>query len=711
MATRGGRFHMTAKSTSGSGSTSTNDDMDEDGEVVDAMDVEDKKKEPRVAGRAIVSGKRRIEIVGTRFLTSQERLRVYSQMPRLGNKTIVPPSAKGESDKSQDIYQLLRTVGISLQSGKKPFTVPFARELAKRFLLGDSSLAEHNKNVRGRGNVVRDTITTLYNPDNSKPVDTSTFSAPRLHFGKLARSDMQKLIDWNERIVVKMYRFDNFVGDANQSMDLVTDIVVSAVMSHLLVFAYPKVVSPHMAFLFDSFQGPEIKVTPDRAGSVPNVNVLPFVSAQYVVVERADKELQSLTSEGLLSPRALRSVLWQVLYTLESANDVARYRHNDFHTGNVMVRLLANEPTSMYLNTNWLYMRSAGHSNAAAHVVIPASEHGNYFVEIIDNGRARAYCPIYAPDTEPRNDARVLFGNPAYEHIGIYVDDARSDRSYDVRRLFYYVLINYNINAQAKRAKNPGDLAVCDGLKELLVTGSNLVAFARYLIASEATIRSSMLSQQIFIVARFYEGMKEVKKLLRAPSRSDTAVISRELVFAMYEGLVVPMQSNEYGKMRDYLCDTFLTMTVSPMLNTGGGGVVPTARNTNITPTLCLDMALFAELAVAKVGPADVLVGMVHPDWERRTDPAKKRTADELEDTSPGAADSAERKKKRARFGTGFGAADGNMAEEVPVCATCARDARGYMVDPATQRAMQHAFCSAVCMEIHTGTIVAARPF
>lgn len=691
---------MTGKDTSGSGS---------DGEG-DAMDVEGKRDVTRVAGRAIVQGKRRIEIAGARLLTSQERLLIYSQMPRLSDKSIIPPSATGESDKNQDIYRFLRTVGARLQSGRKPFTVAFATEMAKLFLMGDSSYNEHGKNVRGRGTVVRDTITTLYKPDNITPVDTASFSAPRLHFGKLARSDMQKLIDWTERIVVKMYRFENFVGNAKQSIDLVTDIVVSAAMSHLLVFAYPKVVSPHMAFLFDCFPGPEIKVTPDRAGTVPGVNVLPFVPAQYVVVERADKDLQSLIGEGLLSPRALRSVLWQVLYTLESANDVARFRHNDLHTSNVMVRILANEPASMYLNANWLYMRSAGHSKAPAHVVLPASEHGNYFVEIIDNGRARAYCPIYAPDAEPRNDARVLFGNPAYENIGIYMDDARSDRSYDLRRLLYYIMVNYDLTAQATRAKGPADLAVCDGLKELVVTGTNLIAFARYLIRYENMIRSSMLAQQIFLVARFYEGMKEVKKLLRASSQTDTALISRELVYAMYEALVVPMQAREYGKMSEYLQSTFFAMTAAPMLDTSGSAV-PTSRNTKMSPTVCLDMPLFAELAVAKVGPADVLVGMVHPDWERRSDPAKKRTAGDLEDTSSDSDDSEERKKKRSRFEAGFGAADANMTEAAPVCATCTRDARGYMVDPGTQRATQHAFCSVVCMEIHTGTIVAARPF
>lgn len=639
-----------------------------------------------------------------RLLTTEERLAVFTTGPNLANKRLATTKGSAMRTSDQNIYDLFKHVQTMWNSGKDLKYVAVVEEVARRFLTNNNEYGKHIKNMNAQADEIRANIARSYTLDNARPKDAASFAAPRLHFGSLTRRETKQLIDWNERVVVKMYRLDSiYLSDVNRLIDLVTDVVVGAAMSHLLVLGHSKVVSPHMAFNLDWFPGPVIEVRPNTNVDTPTISIVPDVSAQYVVVERADDDVLALIRAGQLSLPVMRSIAWQILYTLEGAYDVAGYLHGDLHPGNVMVRYLDKEPKSSYLDQDWLYVRSPAHATGPSHAVLPFSQHQNVFVEIIDNGRARAYCPVTPPDATVPDDERVLFGNPAYAVFGIHMDEQSVDRSWDLRRFFAFFARYYDINTMqsvAEVAGVPHARKLAKNLKELVVVGSNMIALVKRFIETDDFLEDVPYGEEAEVVkdalAQLRVPYRDFSEHEAGDDRASTYVPPRKLAILIYDVLVAPFFRQYRSVFHQNVFTILMSMTVAPQTPAH-----LSSRSAVVNPSLCLGLSLFADMGIAEDVDA-VLVGMVHRDWADWRHHVTPEASELIMPITP---------KTPAKSSTAGFAAMAHDAASVSACTACGRDARGYMVEPGTQQASSQAFCSATCMRIATGGIFSARPF
>lgn len=599
----------------------------------------------------------------------------------------------------QNVYKFLAHIkGVySSAQGMNLFDKNAARDAGRFFVDRDLSRGELVTLATSRIHVIEENLSRLFALDNVEPTSIESYSSPTLHFGVTKDESMKELMDQNSRVVVKMYELHRSASK-NGLADVVTDIVVSAAMGHLFLLAYEYVVSPHMAYALDWFVGPVMHVTERPVLQAPTIAFDDKRLAQYVIVERGDMTLFDALSISDISMAELRSILFQLLYTLEAAYDVAHYVHYDLHSSNVMLRTLYAEPASPYLDANWLYVRAQTHAAGPSHVVLTRHDHGNLFVEIIDNGRARAYCPLNPPEMQAKADTRqerALYGNPSYPGVGIHMADELLDRSWDMRRLFTHLMTSHNFMAGGSYA--PTDPHEDDDMKELFAVGSNALFFLAYLKQKGAALRARFNTpEDVPVLDAFFDALQRdpLRAVDQAVLVERTVIPDRPLAVAVYNALAAIIFAKRSTFVL-YVRSKFMDSTVHDMYDQRNGGSALSSRHLTLTASLCMGLPIFSRLAATPaLGDNVVLVGLVNAQatrWANVRDPK-----------APGAAS--------------FAAFE-NIPSAPLECTTCGRPACGYLVqdkavrDAKTPHLAEHAVCGVTCMHIRTGAIAAARPY
>lgn len=398
--------------------------------------------------RAVARSQPRSEAVERRGYARRLRALIVRDAPKR-----LPP---------QDPYEILATMlreqsvpaPTDLDSAAVAQTAPYFR----RFLFGQLTSAQLRAIIEGEAaTTLLKRLTERYIPDTDKPTETSSLTRPELRFARVSDEDTQRLLDWNVRVVVKAYAdMDDLLAllrgaisqvdtQALQRLfDIGCDMLVGATVANAFVTHFDRIVTPHFAYQLDWFLGPAIE---QDALLPPGALVDTSRTMQYVVVERVDVtlgkfiELQSDT-ESVIVPTLsnLRALLAQLFYSLDAAWTTRGFLHYDLHEENIMVRALARETRSPYLGKNLGY-NNGGSDKAFA---IPPDEHEDLFAEVIDFGRARGYAPI---SDRPDETTFVLVGNPFLEEYGIRMLPPHADRSWDMRRLGFALLLAVDMDA------------------------------------------------------------------------------------------------------------------------------------------------------------------------------------------------------------------------------------------------------------------------
>lgn len=479
-----------------------------------------------------------------KLLSPHERRRILAGSPHVvASKASSSGGPTRANAVDQSLHGIARFIAEhwSLGENVEPFKSNMV-EIARKFLVDGNGLDEHVRNLNSYETAISqsfDRNTQRYLLDNDAPVTASSFARPHLHFGKLANAEMTQLIDWNERIVVKMYELAIIWNKPDQLVDLAVDIMIGAAMGDLLVLRTRYVVSPHMTFQLDWFPGLTLKVGKNTSqGAVdPTRDIIRTQASQYVVVERSDMTLRAFLDKKSVEPHVMRSLMWQLLYTLDASYAVGGYAHGDLHLGNIMVRDLNNEPLSPYKDKKWMYVRAHDVSGGPSLAVL--GDHANFFLEVIDYGRSRVYCPVTpfrdnmdASANAPVDAERVLIGNPLYVGFGIHADETFLDRSWDVRRLFSMLLYEYDLSAYGTQTTDVSKRAIANGLKALFVIGANMPLFVLHVLDNEAHYEAEFSDAESKAAMKvFFFVMHRFAKIYLEPHR-DTIVITRTFVAA-----------------------------------------------------------------------------------------------------------------------------------------------------------------------------------
>ena len=676
-----------------------------------------------------------------KLLTPKARRAIFSLSPKLSTDTVFTPAQSAALLDSvtvtdQSLASIVRFIDTYWPLGEN-MGPDAALYIASQFLMGGRSYDTHVRAMASRVAALGPVFATgnkKYVLDNAKPVVTRSSVSPRLHFAKLGNVNMQQLIDWNERIVVKMYELGKLVNDAGRLIELATDVMIGAALGDMLVMNARYVVSPHMTFQLDWFPGPSISVKASPGATEPKRLFIATEASQYVVVERADQTLQDFLTSGRATPQVMRSCLWQLLYTLDAACETGDYAHGDLHPGNVMVRDLVNEPASPYLDKHWLYVRS--HKTSGGPPVAIVTDHDNMFVELIDYGRSRLYCPIEktAPDVTEGTDARrVLLGSDELVEFGIHSSQAYLDRSWDMRRLCTYLLRDYDLNRYDTMLLPVTTRTAARNLKELLVVGSNLVYFVLFVLDNINVYRVDLARDtRAMQYASLFEARMGPLYKQHFEAHREAIVVERTYVpphdvavalYNLYQGITE--SSNAFserlesdmlqltlGPNPDFTADELLRNppssppannnnnpagSASPMsMSPGSPSEPPLTSPSSMHRTVSAGMLLGLPLFAALEAPAEidaVLVGLVSAKagaWKAPLGIAPAPTA------------------------TAFNAnvATSTVAATVE-CAVCRKSALGYAVDAHNQptTARDVAFCSGMCMNIHMGVIRSVLPY
>jgi hypothetical protein len=701
--------------TSGSGS----EEEEEEKEVETASLVSS-----RSGSRSPVAPKRSYT---PKLLAPRARKTIFIMSPKLSSdKTFTLPTSKTQPlVLNQTLAGIVQFIDRTWPLGSNAL-FPAAVAIARTFLMGGRTYNDHVRAMAARVNAlgaVFEAASSTYVLDNKKSVASDTYTSPRLHFAKLGNVNMQQIVDWNERIVVKMYELGKIANDQSRLVDLAMDIMIGAALGDMLVLNAQYVVSPHMAFQLDWFPGPVMAVSPDPKSAEPKRLFVTTAAAQYVVVERADMTLDAFIETGLATPPIMRSLLWQLLYTLDASWETCRYLHYDLHTANVMVRDLAKEPVSPYTGRRWLYVRS--HPSAQGPPMALVADHGNFFLEIIDYGRSRLYCPVPGAD----DARRVLLGSDSYAEFGMYASPQYMDRSWDMRRLFTYLLKDYDLSRFDTPTTPVTTRTVARNLKELFAVGSNLAYFMLFVLDNADYYRAYVNKvdpQGIQHVVRFVNRVTPFARKHLEPNR-DAIVVDRtyvppyDVAVEMYNLYQITTDLDTTFSRR--LEKDMLALTTGPHPDAAeaeaaarkaqraarrqsarpaspmsisdededdedGGPIKPSSLHRTVSASTLLGLPLFKPLEAAADIDA-VLVGLVSAKASAWTGPLGLATP--LNAT----------------------ALDAVTAASTMDCAVCCKPARGYAVNSNNEvaTAREVAFCSDLCMDIHMGVIRAALPY
>ncbi len=179
-------------------------------------------------------------------------------------------------------------------------------------------------------------------------------------------------------------------------------------------------------------------------------------TTQKLILDACDNILPTLSGLNMV-----RSLLAQVLLTLESAQTILRFVHCDLHLGNVMADVVTKGMPE-YGGSVWRYTRPEG----AFEFFIPASDSNNHAARMIDFGRSRCDDPRF-----PCDDVRACFvtiHGRASSHVFDHSVDTRSlghDIIMFVLGYWYSELVLCHKNRESYGTSNE---PVEKGLSELL---------------------------------------------------------------------------------------------------------------------------------------------------------------------------------------------------------------------------------------------------
>lgn len=199
----------------------------------------------------------------------------------------------------------------------------------------------------------------------------------------------------------------------NKTNDDKTNEVVAGMRATLL---YRSGIAASLTPIYDYF---EIPILGGRATALYVVMPEHNFSLRDFIAREESSVMGLPTQSGILM---MRSLLAQVLHTLEAIQHHLRCVLYDLHVGNIMVdRVVSGMPERVgSATTMWRYVRPDGKE-----MVIPACESNGHAARIIDYGRARVDDPC-----APGNDDRASF-------VDIYecAPSARFDTQVDMRAL------------------------------------------------------------------------------------------------------------------------------------------------------------------------------------------------------------------------------------------------------------------------------------
>jgi hypothetical protein len=415
--------------------------------------------------------------------------------------------------------------------------------------------------------------------DPSQVIETNSFTSPELRFAKSGLRVVRELLDGSTRLVVKRYDIkanleqaatgDKVAEDA--LCDLVTDMVITSGALNRLVLSYNHTITPHFAFQVDQFSGPSIEKAEQVGNGGKNksrvmLTFKPDSLSQYVVVERADYTLADLISASTGSKKlpddivsrfdllSLRSILFQIIYSAAAAWFVTGWTGNDTHTENFMVHLTSLDPESAYTGAALVYVAEPWREvvNQPRHFMIPAKDHRNLFVEIIDAGRARAFVSAEEP---PGRTKLALFGNANYELYGIYPDGERLDRSWDMRRLGMDLMHRLSLSVLGEHGdlQSPEAETTRDLIRHAIGVMSNApyLAWMAYRVIAKISAKNRTKVQQEYMKS-FRELDDTAKMVYKRDMKDPTLYRTAELVFmnAVYKVLrTVIVDVRFYGEL------------------------------------------------------------------------------------------------------------------------------------------------------------------
>lgn len=455
---------------------------------------------------------------------------------------------------------------------------------------------------------------------------------------------------------------------------LVNEMIIGEALTRHLMLRGDYVVSPHVAVAFDHYIGPLYTRQRTHDWSVP---------VQYIVTEHTEvtKSLASLL-DPMNSPPALeilRSIMWQVLYTLDAAYAVSGFLHGYLTPSYIRLQYLDRVNTSPYREKKWLYVRS--HDRLGGPSIAVVGDHANIMVKLISFARSRIFEPV---DDQRRR--RVLIGNDRLTNNGLYIDDERIDRSLDVRVLCTSLLFDLDLERYAKATASvlplPTTQNLIADLRDLLAVGSNLPRiilvfrdklddWVRHATASSELYEFNAVSEALEKAYSVY--LHENRDAILGGTYVPPAYIASSLheafgVFANYyrRAMQKKMGNSVFQRMYAFLQagltsprDDIQLVAYTPERD------IPTFYHKTLTAQTLLSRTLFDAYRVANLQDDTVLTGYVpNVDIDLPTEDAKRWT--------------------------------------INACFVCGNQARGHALD-ANAVITREMFCGPLCVDVYFG--------
>jgi len=156
-------------------------------------------------------------------------------------------------------------------------------------------------------------------------------------------------------------------------------------------------------------------------------------SVLYSIIERQDIDFDKYLLGGPANMALNRSILGQLLYNMEAAQESLGYVHYDLHVGNVFARV-ARDPEQLAADF-WSYRRANGQT-----MWISADDSNRHEPVIIDFGRNRIRSPLFTMTGRPRTGRAAgteVLSLSGFENVGI---SSAFHRQWDMRRFSTYLV-------------------------------------------------------------------------------------------------------------------------------------------------------------------------------------------------------------------------------------------------------------------------------